>query len=145
MHCRTCGKEADPAAAVCPNCGCPPNAGSAFCPHCGVGTQANQIVCVSCGMSLGTGKPPGKVQAIATFGITCLFCFAPIYSLIIGIIAIVKGAKLLGRQAQSESPPTTMAVLQIVNIICCDWLNLVAGIIELVFLSDPEVKAYYAT
>ena len=32
--------------------------------------------------------------------------------------------------------------MQIVNIICCDGLNLVMGIINLVFLNDPEVKEW---
>jgi hypothetical protein len=33
--------------------------------------------------------------------------------------------------------------MQIVNIINFDVVNCVLGIVILVFLSDPEVKAYY--
>ena len=33
--------------------------------------------------------------------------------------------------------------LQIINIIACDWVNLILGIVSLVLMNNPEVKAYF--
>ena len=32
--------------------------------------------------------------------------------------------------------------MQIICIICFDWINMILGIINLVFLNDEQVKAY---
>jgi predicted Zn finger-like uncharacterized protein len=65
------------------------------------------------------------------------------YSLVVGILAIVKGAQLLGDRAADQAPPTGIAVMQIINVINCDFINLTLGIINLVFLGDNEVKRYF--
>jgi predicted Zn finger-like uncharacterized protein len=102
----------------------------------------------------------GKVQAIAVMtligGIVgCLFavgwmatCFGFLwpgtyYSLVMGILAIVKGAALLGVNARREAAPQGTAILQIINIVVLDVANLTMGIIILVFLNEPEVRRYY--
>jgi hypothetical protein len=101
--------------------------------------------------------PPGKVQAIGImtlvggilalltcFGIALgtMFIYIPwIYSLILGIMAIMKGSQMLGSNpAPAFASARTIAIMQIVNIINCDVINLTLGIITLVFLNDPEVK-----
>jgi hypothetical protein len=61
----------------------------------------------------------------------------------VGIMAIVKGAALLGRDDWRQSPPRTIAIMQIINIINFDVTNCVLGIITLVFLNEPEVRRYY--
>lgn len=33
--------------------------------------------------------------------------------------------------------------MQIINIVNCDWINCAAGIVIVVFLSDPQVRAWY--
>jgi hypothetical protein len=107
---------------------------------------------------------PGKVQAIAIMtlvggiiasltglglliglGLTCIGLLWPgtYYSIVLGIMAIIKGSKLLGRNAAMEPPPKTIAIMQIINIVNCDVPNCVMGIITLVFLGDPDVKAYF--
>lgn len=103
---------------------------------------------------------PGKVQAIAIMmlvggilatisglliALTTLIIFWPfcVYGVVFGILTIIKGTKLLGANAHLEPPPKGTAIMQIINIINCDFPNLVMGIIALVFLNDPEVRGYY--
>ncbi len=107
------------------------------------------------------GKPaiPGKMQSISImtlvggilailtcFGIglgTAGFWIPWIYSLILGIMATIKGSQMLGSNpAPAFASAKTIAIMQIVNIINCDIPNLAMGIINLVFLNDPEVKEY---
>ena len=104
-------------------------------------------------------KKPGKVQAIsimilvmgifATLGGLSLllgtFCmwFIAIYGLVHGIMAIVKGSQLLGSDPwDAYQGVRTTAIMGIVNVINCDIWGMVCGIIILVFLGDPEVRAY---
>ena len=102
---------------------------------------------------------PGALQAIAimqlvggiiailvsiTVALSTLFIYIPwIYSLVVGILCVVKGAQLLGSNAHLQKAPKTNAILQIINIIACDWVNLILGIISLVLMNNPEVKAYF--
>jgi hypothetical protein len=105
-------------------------------------------------------QKPGKVQAIAIMTLvggilatlTAVAFMATIYglcwpgtyySLVMGIMAIVKASQLLGDRATSQPPPSGIAIMQIVNIVNCDFVNLTLGIINLVFLSDKEVKDFF--
>jgi predicted Zn finger-like uncharacterized protein len=105
-------------------------------------------------------SPPGKVQAIAVMTLvggilavlyavgliaTCYCALWPgtYYSLVLGILAIIKGSALLGRDAHNETAPRAVAIMQIVNIINLDMTNCVIGILSLVFLNEPEVRRYY--
>ena len=107
-------------------------------------------------------EKPGKVQAIAimtlvggimatllgvglTLGGFPVCCLWPgtYFSLVMGIMAIVKGAELLGENAHRSKPPTAVAVMQIINVINGDFVNLTLGILTLVFLSEPEVKRFF--
>ncbi len=119
-----------------------------------------------------SGAPPGKVQAIAImtliggilasigalgvlayiglmglatlgFGLLCCLWPGPYYGLTVGILAILKGAKLLGKDAQSLPPPKGTAIMLIINIVNFDIVNCVLGILILVFCSDPEVENWY--
>lgn len=83
------------------------------------------------------------IVGIATLGIGFLFFFPAIYSLILCIVAIVKGILLLTARPQQRSGPLVTAILQVINIISCDFVNVVLGILILVFQSDPQVRAYY--
>ena len=103
---------------------------------------------------------PGKVQAVGIMtligGILAVLwaggmmitiyglCWpGTYYSLVVGILAIVKGAQLLGDRAADQAPPMGIAVMQIINVINCDFVNLTLGIINVVFLGDNEVKRYF--
>jgi hypothetical protein len=109
-------------------------------------------------------EKPGKVQAIAILvligGIfatltgasllivgaaSCVGLLWPgtYYALVLGIMAIIRGANLLGDQAYKHDPPYGIANMMIINIINCDALNLTLGILVLVFLGDEEVKRYF--
>jgi hypothetical protein len=111
-------------------------------------------------------RKPAKVTAIevmalagGVFGVIMGFSFMwtivwlPwIYSYVYGILAIVIGAKLLASPGYTDGvppdpmhkPPYFVGVMGIINILCCDIWSLTLGILILVFLGDPEVKAYYA-
>jgi hypothetical protein len=65
------------------------------------------------------------------------------YEIILAVLTITKGMKLLRSDAWKQSPPKTIAIMQIVNIVACDATNPVLGIIILVFSNDPKVKAYF--
>ena len=115
----------------------------------------------------GPGMPmyevkPGKVQAIAimtliggilaTLGALgwalATFCiWIPfVYGLVYGIMAIVNGSKMLGsRPWEGYRSAKTMGIMMIINIINCDVISLVMGIIILVFLNDPQVSNYMRT
>jgi hypothetical protein len=103
---------------------------------------------------------PGKVQAVAAMTLgggivmvliglaymaSCVLLVWPgtYFSLVAGIVTIIKGSALLGGRASREAAPQTTAILQIINIVNGDIINLTLGILTLVFLSDPEVKRYF--
>lgn len=82
---------------------------------------------------------------IATLGVGFLCCLwpGPYYGLTMGIMAIIKGSRLLGEKANRETSPQGIAIMMIINIINGDLVNLVLGIVILVFLNDEEVKDYF--
>ena len=106
------------------------------------------------------GSMPDKVQAIAVMTLvggilglvvclilaaTCVGMLWPgtYFSLVMGILATVKGAQLLGgRPGGGGMSPRATAVLQIINVVNLDLINLTLGILVLVFLADREVKEY---
>ncbi len=93
----------------------------------------------------------GGIWAIMLFlgliggsGLVCCLWPGSYYSVVVGILAIIKGSSILGNQAYVNTPPTGIAVMMIINIINGDVVNLVLGILILVFCGDEEVKAYFA-
>ena len=105
---------------------------------------------------------PGSIKAIAimtTVGggvailfavidlFLALFCCVTIltapYSIVVGVLALMKGIRLLNDRNRAESAPYTTAIMQIINIVSLDFVNLALGIVILVLLSTPEVKNYY--
>ena len=106
-------------------------------------------------------EKPGKVQAIALMtllggiwaclwslvlvlasGCVCFFWPGTYYEIVQGILAIIKGAQLLGTNPRGVSPKTT-AILQIIAIVNLDMPNCILGILTLVFLEAPEVRRYF--
>jgi hypothetical protein len=101
---------------------------------------------------------PGQIQAVAimmlvggilgvlVFLLWAATCFGLVwpgiyFELVVGIMAIVRAANMLGRDDQG--PPRTLAILQIICIINLDLINCVLGIVSLVMLNDPQVQSYY--
>lgn len=66
------------------------------------------------------------------------------YSLVVGIMAIIRGAGLLGSTAHQYPVPSGIAIMMIINIINLDILNLVLGIVMLTMCGDEEVNNYLA-
>ncbi len=82
---------------------------------------------------------------LATLGVGLLCCLwpGPYYSLVLGIMATIKGAQLLGKDGHLQPPPKGISIMMIINIVNGDVVNLVLGILNLVFLNDEEVARYY--
>ena len=98
-------------------------------------------------MLLGIGGIFGYfLFVISTIGFgLCMFpiILLPIYSLVLGVMALIKGIQLLGSDPiPAYETAKTTSVMQIVNIICGDGINTTLGILNLVFLNDPEVKEW---
>lgn len=60
----------------------------------------------------------------------------------VGIWAIIHGIQML--QSDNVAPSMPIAILFCVCILGCDPLTLIAGILILVFMQNPEVKEFYA-
>jgi hypothetical protein len=76
------------------------------------------------------------------FGIIC----APLTILpaILGIFEVLYAVKLLPDYPGPTKPNQTLAILEICAIIAGNVVSLVIGILNLVFLNDEKVKAYFA-
>jgi predicted Zn finger-like uncharacterized protein len=79
------------------------------------------------------------------FGFFCCLWPGPYYALVLGIMGIIKGARLLGERAYRETPPQGLGIMMIINIINGDIVNLIMGILVLVFLTDRDVKDYFGS
>lgn len=112
---------------------------------------------------------PGKIQAIAIIslingilniisglGISAIVVVSTMFIGIIcvpvtilpsvlGIFEIIYATKLLSSAPVPVKPSSTLAIMEICCIIFGSVISLAAGIVCLVFYSDPEVKAYFAT
>ncbi len=105
-------------------------------------------------------QKPGKIQAIAIItlvqgimaiigglglGLSTMCIYVPfVYGIVYGIMATIKGSAMLGQNPwPAYQTVRTTAIMGIVNVINCDFMfGLAGGIVILVFLNDPEVKAY---
>lgn len=81
--------------------------------------------------------------AAATLGVGLLCCLWPgIYvAAVFGILGLIRGINMLNQDDQG--PPRTLAILQIICVVNGDIINCVLGIVSLVMLNDPQVRAYY--
>lgn len=84
------------------------------------------------------------VMGLATFGIACIFIVFPIYLALVATFEILYGIKLLANPMRLDRPSMAVPILEITAVISCNPIPLVAGILNLVFASDPEVKNYFA-
>ena len=105
-------------------------------------------------------QKPGKIQAIAIItlvqgimaiigglglGLSTMCIYVPfVYGIVYGIMATIKGSAMLGQNPwPAYQTVRTTAIMGIVNVINCDFMfGMTGGIVILVFLNDPEVKAY---
>ena len=75
---------------------------------------------------------------------TCFLWIPALYSVVCGILCIVRATPLLNDKAYTAKPPRGTAVMMIVTIINGDVLNLILGIVCLVLLNDPKVQEYFS-
>lgn len=75
-----------------------------------------------------------------------LWCFWPgfYFGIVWGILAIIRGAGMLGDNWRANRPGT-LVILQIVQIVNLDVINVVLGIIGLVFLNDRQIGPAFQT
>lgn len=67
-----------------------------------------------------------------------------IYSMGLGVMSIIWGAQLLNRKTpgMGASMPRALAVMLIINLITCDLVGAVMGILALSALNAPESQAW---
>ena len=76
-----------------------------------------------------------------TFGLGLLWP-GTYLEIVTAVFALVHGIK--GINSKHYRIPRFVPILLIVNVINCDVVNLVLGIITLIFLKDPDVEAHLA-
>jgi hypothetical protein len=93
------------------------------------------------GMLLGGGIVALGMASLVGLSTCCLWPVSWL-SLVWGVLAIVRGSQMLGRD-DLQGPPRVLLILQIVLILNGDVVNLVLGIVGLVLLNNPAVRDYY--
>jgi DNA-directed RNA polymerase subunit RPC12/RpoP len=93
------------------------------------------------GMLLGGGIVALVMAGIVGLSACCLWPVSWL-SLVWGILAIIRGSQMLGRD-DLQGPPRVLLILQIVLILNGDVINCVLGIVGLVLLNNPAVRGYY--
>lgn len=129
-----------------------------FCANCGKPISDNAVVCTFCGAAASPvqSKPAvlttigairlisGVMNIMTGMGIWCL-CI-PVVLIPLGIAEIITAANLLKPRPTYPEALYTIAILEILAILTCfGFFSLIFGIISLVLLTDPSVKAYLAT
>lgn len=84
-----------------------------------------------------------SIMMAATVALASFCLWLPwIYGLIAGILAIIKGVKLMGDGSFGAGTPTTQSVLLIVNVINFDFMSVIMGVIALVMSQDHDTRTY---
>jgi hypothetical protein len=78
----------------------------------------------------------------ATGGFCCIWP-GTYYSLVVGILAIIRGGNILGDRAHEQPLPKNIAIMLMVNIINGDVTSFVLGIIMMVFCGEKDVIDYF--
>jgi hypothetical protein len=90
----------------------------------------------------------GGVLALMTSGtvmlLTSCLWIPWIYGFVAGIMALVHGILLINRNQPWQGAARASAIMLIVNIITCDILGMVMGILAITSLSDPQARAWLA-
>ncbi|NPV56875.1 MAG: hypothetical protein HPY76_09450 [Anaerolineae bacterium] len=100
-------------------------------------TLINGIINILWGLGLALTVAGG------TLGIGLLCAPITILPTVLGIFEVVYAAQMLGTPPRYRSAMKTIAILQIVAILFGNGISLVVGIVNLVFLNDQEVKAWF--
>lgn len=170
--CLSCGLSPQGGHQFCQNCGAQTQQEAVVCIKCGCMLQNNQTSVSPAGPnSSDFSTKPGKIMTMAivtlvsgclnavwamtsaiyvfvvglsTCGIGCLFIFVPAFLLLVAILEILYATKLLATHPKTDHPSVAIPILEILCLLTCNPVALAAGILNLIFSSDPEVKAYFA-
>ena len=101
-------------------------------------TLANGILNIIYGLSL-TGA-----VVLGTLGIGLLCSPLTILPAVLGIFEIIYAAKLISSPQKPVKPSMAIAILEICVVLWGNVISMVIGILNVVFLNDESVKAYFA-
>jgi hypothetical protein len=82
---------------------------------------------------------------LGTIGIGLICAPMTILPVVLGIFEIIAATKMIATPPQRVANFQTLAILEIIAVISGNAISLVVGILNLVFLNDPEIKAYLDT
>lgn len=82
---------------------------------------------------------------LGSFGVGLLCAPATLLPIVLGVFEIIYAAKLLANPPKPTDPSEVLAILEICAILYGNIFSLIAGILALVFYSDPETKQFFAT
>ena len=81
--------------------------------------------------------------AVGTLGIGLLCAPVALLPTVLGIFEVVYAAQMLGTPPRYRRALKTIAILEIINIIFGAGISLIVGILNLVFMNDPQVKDWF--
>jgi hypothetical protein len=82
---------------------------------------------------------------LGTIGIGLICAPLTILPVVLGIFEIIAATNMIATPPQRVANFQTLAILEIIAVISGNAISLVVGILNLVFLNDPEIKAYLDT
>jgi hypothetical protein len=65
--------------------------------------------------------------------------------MILGVFELIYALNLLADPPKVKEPSQVLAILEIVNIVFLNIFSVVVGILSLIFISETEVKEYFAS
>lgn len=80
---------------------------------------------------------------IGTVGIGLLCAPILILPMVLGLAEIIHGINMMADPPRIEQPSQAIAILEICSILFGNIFGLVVGVINLVFINDQDVKAYF--
>lgn len=82
---------------------------------------------------------------LGSFGIALLCAPVLLLPTVLGVFEVIYASRLLSIPHRPAGNLQTIAILEICNVISGNGVSLIAGVLNLVFLGDPEVKAYLSS
>ncbi|HDD62717.1 MAG TPA: hypothetical protein ENF22_09355 [Chloroflexi bacterium] len=80
---------------------------------------------------------------IGTIGIGLLCAPILVLPMVLGVAEIIYGINMMADPPRIEEPSLAIAILEICSILFGNIFGLVVGVINLVFINDQELKAYF--
>ena len=75
--------------------------------------------------------------------VVCVTLVTAAYSLAVAVVCLINGLNLLNHPLEQQRPPYASAIMQIVSVVSCDFVNLALGVAILVLLNDPPVRSKF--